>query len=393
MLNLNDLKNEIVTIIEHPVFIYVGVGAAATFGADRALPLEQYHQFPPFLQHMRNLMPKLHMFLLLIDPQHENPPRVATDYALHDAYNSHYRNAEGNLHAFVYRYMVYTEADVHHNAVVQHHAINITSTLRDLNTFAKEKRVSLLYHDFSGRRNGLLAEYFDQENREHLDQIVYGLSAREDNGCYFNLLEPHAYFPIRLDQSEPNQRPIVKMFNYYKYTSNLLSIKELSLKELSLKELEAYPKEMHSLAEVQKKQIIRILYNQFKNSHLSILRQIRKKFIDVEQAHEQAEQAQEQHEQAEQHDQEHEQQDDYQANYIFNDLPYHLRQVFTELFKAKDYSLLYELLFNYSARELDTMAKLKEMDMSGTEILSFITLNEDPYKWYNVINEIIPYMK
>jgi hypothetical protein len=370
MLNLDDLKNEIVTIAaDHPVFIYVGVGAAATFGAERTLPLEQYQQFPPFLQDMRNLMPKLHMFLLLIDPQHENPPRVATDYALHDAYNSqcHYRNAEGTLHAFVYRYMVYTEADIHH----RDESLDITSTLRELNNFAKEKQVSLLYHDFSGRRTGLLAEYFDQENREHLDQIVYGLSAREDHGCYFNLLEPHAYFPIRLDKSEPNERPIVKMFNYYKYSVN----DHLSLKELSVKELAMYPPEMHSFAEIQKKQIIQILYNQFKNSHLSILRQIRKKFIDVEQDLEPA-----------QSEIEHE----YQSKYIFNELPYHLRKMFTELFKAKDYSLLYELLFNHSARELDTMAKLKEMDMSGTEILSFITLNEDPYQWYNTIKDIIP---
>jgi hypothetical protein len=371
MLNLNDLKNEITIIApEHPVFIYVGVGAAATFGAERILPSENYQQFPPFLQHMRNSIPKLHMFLLLIDPQHENPPRIATDYALKDAYNSqcHYRNAEGTFHAYVYRYMVYTEADVQH----REGALDITPTLRELNTFAKENRVSFLYHDFSGRRTGLLAEYFDQENREHLDQIVYGLSAREDHGCYFNLLEPRAYFPIRLDESDPNQRPIVKMFNYYKYSVN-------QNYQASLRELAAYPIEMRSLAEIQKKQIIQILYTQFKNINLSILRQIRKTFIDVEQAQAQAEQEQAQS-QAEQE----------QAEYIFKELPYHLRKIFTELFKAKNYTLLYELLFNYSARELDTMAKLKEMDMTGTEILSFITLNEDPYKWYNTIKEIIP---
>ena len=60
-----------------------------------------------------------------------------------------------------------------------------------------------------------------------------------------------------------------------------------------------------------------------------------------------------------------------------------------ELYKEKDYDLLFELLFNYSAGELDLLAQLKDMDMSGEDLLTFITLNEDPYKWYNDMNEII----
>jgi hypothetical protein len=63
--------------------------------------------------------------------------------------------------------------------------------------------------------------------------------------------------------------------------------------------------------------------------------------------------------------------------------------MFIDLHTEKEYDLLYELLFNYSANELEALAKLKGMDMTGEEILTFITLDENPYKWYNVINEII----
>ena len=75
--------------------------------------------------------------------------------------------------------------------------------------------------------------------------------------------------------------------------------------------------------------------------------------------------------------------------YIFNDLPKLYREMFMELYKEKDYDLLFELMFNYTASEINILAQLKEMDMSGEELLTFITLNEDPYKWYNDMNGLL----
>jgi hypothetical protein len=76
------------------------------------------------------------------------------------------------------------------------------------------------------------------------------------------------------------------------------------------------------------------------------------------------------------------------ANYIFNELPKFYREMFTDLLKEKEYDLLYELLFNYTATQLDIVVKMKEIDMSGEELLTFITLDEDPYKWYNNSNKL-----
>ena len=63
--------------------------------------------------------------------------------------------------------------------------------------------------------------------------------------------------------------------------------------------------------------------------------------------------------------------------------------MFMELYKEKDYDLLCELMFNYTASELNILVKLKDMDMSGEELLTFITLDEDPYKWFNDMNGLI----
>jgi hypothetical protein len=354
MLNLHDLKNEIQMLpLNRPVFIYIGVGAAAT-NRENALPQEHYHQFPPFLQDIWNKVPNLHLFLLLIDPQQEHPPRVTIDYELYDCSETHYRSFDDRLQVFVVRESVYTVQQGQ-----DQNALDLTSTLADLNQFAIEKNVSLVYHDFTGRKTALIAEYFDRDIAEHLDQLVYGLSAREDHGCFFDLTQPNAYMPFRLEENT-NNRPVVKLFNYYKFIVR-------DMIPASLAELQLYPQEMHSWAALQKNQIIQIIRDQFKNVNLSLLRQVRQ--LMLEPAPQVAAAAAQQD----------------ISGYMFNELPYLHRQIFVDIMNEKDYNLLYELLFNYSASELNVLAKLKDIDMDGEELLSFITLDEDPFKWFNNI--------
>ncbi len=369
-MNLTDLKNEMLNVpIAEPIFLYIGVGTAA--GDKYYLPLDNYQQFPPFLQDMRNKVPNLHLFLLLIDPQQESPPYVATDYALEDRYKSecHYRSVNGLLQTFVYRLTVYTDADVYPPA----NGLNITPLLRDLNDFSKEKQISLLYHDFTGRKMSLLAEHFDSENADHLDQLIYGMSAREDHGCFFDLTQPTAYFPYKIEK-QANKRSVIKMFNYYAY------LKKDTYNE-SIVDLETYHPTMQTIAVKQREQIIRVIQINFKTIYLSLLRQVHKLLLGAgpsaagpsaagpSAAASAAVEA--------------------NGNYLFNNLPKLLREMFTELYKEKEYSLLYELLFNYSASELDMLAKLRGMDLSGEDILTFITLDRDPYKWHNTANELL----
>jgi len=399
--------------LEEPIFIYIGVGAAAGFrvqnpgpwqkpglvqnhnGLWQKLPLEQYQQFPPFLQDVRNKIPKVNFFLLLIDPMQENPPCVAVDYNLAECEQDHYTSEDGRLQAFVYRELVYTDVDINPAAK----AVNMTHHLRDLNNLAKEKGASLLYHNFTGRNTAtLLAEYFDTENLEHLDQIIYSLSAREDHGCFFDLTQPNATFPFRLAparqapaaQQAPavqQKRPVIKMFNFYKYIAN-------NCYDKMAEELEDYPAEMRPLEEVQRNQIINNIRNQFKNVNLSILRHVRNLILPPSEAAAAAGEAAQSAGEAAQ-----------SAApaapaaapaapapalagpeaYLFNDIPHLYREIFTELYTEQDFSLLYELMFNYCASELDIFSHLKKMTMTGEELLTFITMEEDPYKWYNNI--------
>lgn len=384
-MDLNDLKNEIIKVPQsHPVFIYVGVGAAAgMLNASGILPPEHYQQFPPFLQELRNTIPNIHLFLLLIDPQQENPPYVAVDYKCqHEVANAvadavanevgananavvpsidQFKNPADNLNVFVCRQMVYTDPDINHNDK----AINITETLKDLNFFAKETNASLLYHDFTGRHVGLLAEYFDNTNIvKNLDQIVYGFSAREDLGCLFDLTQPSAFFPYRLDYNNNRLRPIIKLFNYYHYIANN-NFNQAHI----VYEINKFPEKMRLLATIQKEQIINNIRTRFKEIYLNTLRQLRKK--DQEQQDNQEEAFVE------------------GELYIFNSLPHPYREMFSDLYKEKEFNMISEMFFHFCANQLNIMSQLRQMDISGEEMLQLITADTDPFKWYNNIKSFM----
>jgi len=377
-MNLNNLKTAILKVpAEQAVFIYVGVGTFAGLrNAEGGLDQQNYHQFPPFLQGLYtcntyscNNNKQLALFLVLIDPIQENPPYLTRDFPLLETNPDEYKNESNTLQVFVFRADVYTEPDrlIHEQNQTQPRGADITETLRDLNNFAIANRASLLYHDFTGRRTAALAEYFDQElNNEHLDQIVYAMSAREDHGCYFDLSQPTAFFPVRLECAaalepaalalEPAAlaRPIIKMFNYYKFIANnsLIEIAEERLK---------FTVEMHSLIDAQRDQIIRDISQRFKEVYMAILRQLYKQILEP--------------------------QDDFTPVWsLYNSFPVGLTTICKELAEQRDYNLLSDILLEFLIYQLDIFIFLKQLDLSGENMLNFIMADEDPYKWSNNIN-------
>lgn len=397
----NDLKNTIRTIpTEFPVFIYVGIGTAAgLLNAQRRLNPENYHQFPPFIQNLRNNFPTLRIILALIDPQQENPPYVVEDFNLRSNDNNiidQYRNRDGTLQTFVWRQDVTTIPYFNNNNNnANPAAVDITQELRLLNLFAIEQRVSLLYHDFTGKPVRLLSEYFDEEISQHLDQIVYGMSAREDHGCYFDLTHANAFFPIRIEGNLPsaplglrllqppqqqappppqappqaphnnmivvdnNMRPIIKMFNYYKYIVND------TLYQLP-QAIAAYPfYTIETMIHLQREQIVRDYTRRFKEVQLTLLRQLRFIMLNPIEEEERAREI--------------------QFNYMFTEIHFIPRQLFLELLTAREYQTLYNELYQYIATQLNVIAGIMEMEITGAEMLQGITSDEDPYRWYNNI--------
>lgn len=362
-MNLNNLKNEIIQLPpKEPVFIYVGVGTAAGLvNSDGILEPTNYHQFPPFLQYVRKRITNLNLFLVLIDPRQENPPYMARDFPLIEIQIDEYQmeNAEnGSLHVFVFRKNVYTDTDVQENEnwnVNNNNddAVNITETLRDLNNFAIANQASLLYHDFTGRRTANLAEYFEYEcENQYMDQIIYAMSARKDHGCYFDLTHSSSYYPIRL-AVDLNTRPIIKMFNLYKFIANN------KLYRIAAEQIE-YGEEMQELIKVQKEHVADDISMRFKNIDISMLRQICKIILNPT--------------------------DDIDPNlYLYNNITKSIRNIYLELFHKKEYQLLFDILYDYCEHQLEIYSHLKGLDISGQDMLKFITANEDPYKWYDSI--------
>ena len=361
-MNLNNLKNEILMLNNNgPVFIYVGVGTAqGIINAEGILEPTNYHQFPPFVQDLKNRIENINLFLVLIDPRQENPLYLLRDYPeLEERDPDHYSGTA--MQVFVIRESVYTDIDDEPS----YPAVNITETLRDLNKFALEQRASLLYHDFTGRRTATLAEYFQHELlNEHLDQIVYSLSAREDHGCYFDLAKMTSYYPIRLAQSEVDavpyennavcNRPIIKMFNYYKFFAN-------NSFHLILEERQRYSGEMQVLIDVQKEQIINDVMQTFKNSQIAVLRQLQHIQTGVAEPMKQ-----------------------YNSDQLAplpTSFPKALNHIYLELMEKNEYQLAKEILEEFCAHRLDIFARLKGLDLSGEEMLMFITADEDPSRW------------
>jgi hypothetical protein len=387
----DEIKNTILTIpSESPVFLYVGVGTAAgMMNAGGTLFAQHYHQFPPFIQNLKNNFPQMHIILALIDPCQENPPYVVLDHRLlNKSTPDQYTNLNGTLQVHVLREAVYTEPYL----PIPAEAVNITRELQQLNAFVIQHRVSMLYHDFTGRAVRLLAEYFDDTLRHHLDQVIYGMSARTEHGCYFDLTRENAFFALKLEGQFPpppeqgqaqaqqaqaqqaqeflqlfqprqpnvdnHARPMVRMFNYYKFivTNTLPDAK---------REIAQYPPAVSTnLIKPQLNEIMYIYMTRFKHMQLTMLRQVRNALIQPD-----SEFALNLHKAAD----------------ILNDIPLLQRAPFLELLQEKEFKALYDLLFEYVANHLNVFAQMTEMDISGSEILTFITADADTYKWYNNI--------
>jgi len=373
-MDFNTLKNEILKLPSNePVLIYIGVGTmAGLLNSDGTLAPDNYHQYPPFVQDLRNRVENLNVCLVLIDPLQENPPYLVRDYPVEEVQPDHFKSAgDGRLQVFVHRTVVYTDPDEF--KYYDDKAVNITELLRDLNDFALLNRISLLYHDFTGRRTASIAEYFDYDYSSVSDQIVYAMSAREHHGCYFDLSKSNAYFATKVERGVPpfnpplvreynpplegvvdrSQAPIVKMFNYYKFIVN-------DTYDTAEAEIMTYPVYMHPFIEQQKQQIINDIRTQFTNINIATLRQIKKILLNPA--------------------------EDVDPNiYLYNDFTKYMRDFLLELLHNKEYELLSEILFNTCADKLNVLARLREMDLNGEQILTFITADPDPYQWYKSI--------
>lgn len=363
---INSIINEIEIIpLENPVFIYTCVGGAAGLIDDNGiLQPENYHQYPPFLQNLKNTIPNLHMFIILIDPHQESPPYMVNDKILLDIKKifenkneidnnsdvNYYTNNDNTLTVYTMHKDVYTDPYESKNGY-----INITEQLRKLNLFAIENNITTLYHDFTGRKNSLLAEYFDSTLYDHLDHIIYSLSAREDHGCIFDLSQISSYFPFRIDSQSfinRNKRVIIRLFNIFRFTTMDTITEKIEIETMN------YPPYMRIMIEKQKEQVITTIKDELRNDIFSNLRIILR-LVKEEEKYEEIKHV-----------------------YFFNNLPEYEKNKALSLYHEKKFNNLIDFLINYYGKKIDLVVKIKELDISGPEILQFIINGTNPYDWY-----------
>jgi hypothetical protein len=365
---------------DKPNIIYIGVGTYAGLReSDGSLANKNYHQYPPFLQNLKNKIPDLRLSILLIDPIQENPPYMVADKGLLLCNDNVYSSKDQSLMVYVARERVQAQAkqteqvqaqqvqaqQVQAQAVqaqTQIDSINIIPLLRDLNNHVINQDIALIYHDFSGKDNRILAEYFDDELKEHLNHVIYGLGLREDFACYFDLTDPCSSHPFGLTCEGK-----LRFFNIYYYIVNekMDSMFYTDKDTENSIIIDRYINYNDNKDTIDKHFInmLLIIKKQITNTTLQVLRVVFRLVMgeDIK---------------------------DFDSGVIeFGFLQGAMREKCVELAREGKYCDLYNLLLNYYGKKLDIVSAVKGLDITGREMLEFITLGDDPFKWYNNVRE------
>ena len=377
-----DIKNTI-NHLEEPALIYTGIGTVAGLKNENGqLESMNYHQYPPFLQDLKNKYPFLFLFIVLIDPIQENPPYMIADKGflnnnIESDHNIKYKYdiESEKITIYVLKQNVITEPYVdpyaddllnannnNINAININAMTDITNELRDLNQYtALKNNVTTVYHDFTGRRNDLLAEYFDEEiAAADLNHIIYGLSVREDHGCYFDLNEISSYMPYCL-KNEGGGATRIEFFNIFQY------IKENRIKDIASDAKKYYPPSMHEMIHIQSEKVFAAIKTEFKNHIFSTMRVLLKLIRGEEKI-----------------------EDESMENYlyIFRYIQKPKRKIVEEKFKQGLFREVFDYLIDFFSVKMETLVKLKQLDLTGKELIQFVINEheEDMYCWYDNLN-------
>jgi hypothetical protein len=339
-----------------PVLIYIGVGTFAGLMShrindndkqERFLEPQNYHQYPPFIRHLKKTIPNLNLYTILIDPMQENPPHMIRDgkYTGEEFYQEKqdtYVTYDDKFRVYVLRKNV-TIREAHQRWHANEGVIDITSDLIELNKFCMKNHVSMFYHDFSGRDVKSVAEYFDPQLGKHVDTIVYGFGARADFGCYFDLTAGHSSYPYIIKQKP--KRHSLSFFNMYKY---------INTGEYYKLEMDKEKYGNQNLINAQLDEYKKALAEEFRSYSLSVLRMFHRLInglsTDINE-------------------------------YFLNRIKSSHRGEFEYLYRLQNYHVLFEKLIDYYSIEMDIYSKIKNFDVSGKEIIQILISGENPYNW------------
>jgi hypothetical protein len=221
--------NSILMNDDKPSVIYFAIGSAAQTVvrlADGRMIVEEdnYQQFPKFLKDMYK-REKMNVFIILIDPCLETPLYIVNDINLNNILGHQVWTHNETFNAYekssVYVYPIRRNIKICIDDVV-YEADDITESLRNFHELVKSENVFMFYYNYSGINITDIAEFFDRENRDYLQQIIYGFGARQNHGCYVELTSIDAQFAYKIVQKE--KRRCIEVFNIFSYIKSSVDI-------------------------------------------------------------------------------------------------------------------------------------------------------------------------
>ena len=188
--------------------VYVALGSAAHMlekKDDGVYTLDpQYNQqYPTFLHNLKSRYPLDPLHIFLMDPTLEHKPwivcdptrtRLGPDYD-DDKYDDNlYHAPDFNTHVYEFAHTVVCPTDSQAKGKLLRDQVYLNTFFSRLNECAIQFNWFVVVHDFRGSDNGKLAAFYDKFLGDHRNHIIYGLAARENNGCYIELIEPKCDF-------------------------------------------------------------------------------------------------------------------------------------------------------------------------------------------------------
>jgi len=153
------------------------------------------------------------------------------------------------------------------------------------------------------------------------------------------------------------QRPLVKLFNIFHYIVN----DSLNLISRDAQHYSHDMADVNTMINTQIEQVISTIKSDLINHMLSLLRVIFRLIVGDEQRSE------------------------INIDYCFDFIAKPCRETCLKLYNDNNYADLYAYLIHYFSRDMDVISKLKNLGLSGTEILQFIVSGDKPYEWYGNI--------
>ena len=236
--------------------IYVAVGSVAY-----SEPLHDTHnqQYPKFLKKIKITYPNINIHIFLIDPLLENPPCVTTMQKFTKLNDDMYYDEQENITLYAFRDCVrYPWIQC---LTTSGNIVDYNPFFDKLNNYAILNNWLVVVCDYSGSYVKDWRNQYENVLNYHVNHIIYGLFVDDEktNSCCLDMQSPDCDFVTHEDNK------IIKIFNPYSYDNNYPFIFPDCLQkqnQIITKNIKAFLGE--------KKQVIRNIFNFFKDIHISI---------------------------------------------------------------------------------------------------------------------------